>query len=85
MSFDSHLQTAFNEYRGITFRARLLKEQGEVKLEAIVDRLLRFLNREDLVGPIYAAVRELVQNASKANLKRLLFEDLGIDPRAEQE
>ncbi len=77
---EATLAEAFRNYKTIVLRSRLLRDRGEEKLEIIVDRLLQFLNRHDLAGPIYAAVRELVQNASKANLKRILFEDLGVDP-----
>ncbi|MEQ9367273.1 MAG: hypothetical protein RIF32_23785 [Leptospirales bacterium] len=74
------LGRAFRDNRPIEFRSTLLREGGEEKLERIVDRLLLHLGQPDLIGPAYAAIRELVQNASKANLKRVLFDELGVDP-----
>jgi hypothetical protein len=79
-SLQETLSRAFRDYTTIVLKSPLLRETGEEKLETIVDRLLRFLGHPDLIGPVYAAVRELVQNASKANLKRLLFEELRVDP-----
>ena len=61
----------------ITFH---LKEKGERDLEGAIHEVLNFYGKEDLVGPVHAAIRELVQNAAKANLKRIVFKDLGLDP-----
>ncbi|MCB1165501.1 MAG: hypothetical protein KDK37_16455 [Leptospiraceae bacterium] len=61
----------------ITFH---LKEKGERDLEGAVHEILGRNGREDLAGPVHAAIRELVQNAAKANLKRIVFQDLGLDP-----
>lgn len=77
---DATLNRAFQNKRPIEFRSTILREGGEEKLEHIVDRLLTHLQQSELIGPAYAAIRELVQNASKANLKRVLFDELGVDP-----
>ena len=61
----------------ITFH---LKEKGERDLEGAIHELLTFYGKDDLVGPVHAAIRELVQNAAKANLKRIVFHDLKLDP-----
>ena len=57
-----------------------LKEKGERDLEGAIHELLTFYGKDDLVGPVHAAIRELVQNAAKANLKRIVFHDLNLDP-----
>lgn len=61
----------------ITFH---LKEKGERDLETAIQEILTHYGKEDLVGPVHAAIRELVQNAAKANLKRIVFHDLNLDP-----
>lgn len=81
---DRTLGEAFRSNRPIVFKSTLLREAGEEKLERIVDRLLTHLGQVELVGPAYVAVRELVQNASKANLKWALFHDLDVDANDRQ-
>ena len=78
------LTRAFRERRPITLKSALLRNAGEEKLELIVDRLFRELGQTEMTGPAYAAIRELVQNASKANLKRVLFDDLHVNPNDRQ-
>ena len=78
------LGQAFADWRPVTLRATLLQEGGEEKLELMVERIMHHLDRDDLAGTVYAGVRELVQNASKANLKRLLFDELNVDPADRQ-
>ena len=57
-----------------------LKEKGERDLEGAIHEVLTHYGKDDLVGPVHAAIRELVQNAAKANLKRIVFHDLNLDP-----
>lgn len=83
-ALDEKLEAAFRAGRPLEFRSTLMREGGEAKLERIVDRLLTHLDQSELIGPAYAAVRELVQNAAKANLKRVLFSELGVDPNDRQ-
>jgi hypothetical protein len=63
----------------ILLRSYLLRDQGEQKLEAIIYGILKHYQRIQLAGPAHAAIREIVQNASKANLKRILFEERKLD------
>ncbi len=85
MVFKHHMDQAIRSGKKITLRSYLLQEKGEAKLEMIVEKILTHLDREDLFGPVYAAVRELVQNASKANLKRILFNDMSLNPLSEED
>lgn len=73
------LEDALRSGKAIRLRSRVLRERGEARLEAILEFLLERGGRADLAGPLHAAVRELVLNAGKANLKRILFEDLNVD------
>lgn len=69
----------------VLIKSYLLKEEGEEKLEKIIHSVLHSIGRDDLMGPIYASMRELVQNAAKANMKRVVFEEQGLNPYDEDQ
>lgn len=73
------------ERRKLLIKSYLLREEGEEKLERILHRVMQACGRPDLMGPAYACMRELVQNAAKANLKRLVFEEQGLNPHDEEQ
>ncbi len=79
MDFERRIQESVARKK-ILIKSYLLREEGEEKLERIIHAVLRSCGREDLMGPIYACMRELVQNAAKANLKRVVFEEQGLNP-----
>jgi predicted ATPase len=80
MSFRERVEQALASDASLTLRSNALRDSGEEKLEYIVERLFERLERPEIAGPIYSSVRELVQNANKANIKRVLFEDLQVNP-----
>ncbi|MBX7058196.1 MAG: hypothetical protein K1X75_09020 [Leptospirales bacterium] len=71
---------ALQQGRAITLRSRVLSEHSEERLLGTMEAVYGYFNRAELAGPLYAAVRELIQNAAKANIKRILFDELGIQP-----
>ncbi|MBE7437942.1 MAG: hypothetical protein HS115_05735 [Spirochaetales bacterium] len=73
------LQEALRTGREIQLRSYVLRDQGEQKLEWIIHGILNHYGQADSAGPIHAAIREIVQNASKANLKRILFAERGLN------
>ncbi|MCB1307527.1 MAG: hypothetical protein KDK30_05075 [Leptospiraceae bacterium] len=79
-SLSARLHLGFESGRRVSFQAHVLTENGETILEKMVKFYLLQYGRSDLIGPVYAAVRELVQNAIKANMKRILFQELRVDP-----
>ncbi|MCP5481034.1 MAG: hypothetical protein H7A21_06355 [Spirochaetales bacterium] len=79
------LEEAFDAGKRITLQSHLLSESGEQSLERMVEFVFQRLGHRVVGGPIYAAVRELVQNAAKANMKRVLFEELEVDPAIESQ
>lgn len=82
---DAAIKDALEKGRTITLRSYMIRDSGEEKLEKILQALLLHFDRRELSGPIHAAIRELVQNASKANLKRIVFNELGVNPYIEEE
>ncbi|MBL0955576.1 MAG: hypothetical protein IBJ01_12480 [Leptospira sp.] len=52
---------------------------GEAKLKYILLRILRSLDREDLMELFYTAAKELIVNSTKAAIKRIIFEELQLN------
>lgn len=64
----------------ITLMTYYLSDYGEMVMNTIAARLLTRFGREDLIDVVYTCLKELVMNAGKANLKRIVFAENGIDP-----
>ncbi len=63
----------------ISFRTYYLSDYGEMVLKIITGTILERFGRLDLFDVVYTAAKELVINATKANLKRIVFEEQGLD------
>ncbi len=61
-----------------------ISEEIERRLNYIVTKIFSKYNREDLADIVYTCVKELVLNASKANIKRVVFDENNIDPDDEK-
>lgn len=66
----------------VSFRTYYLSDYGELVLKVITRSILDRYGRDDLIDVVYTAAKELVINATKANVKRLVFEDLNLDPNS---
>ncbi len=66
--------------KAISLVTYYLSDAGEQALHIIVSRILARFNRPDLLDILYTSLKELVMNAGKANLKRIIFDELGLDP-----
>ena len=64
----------------ITFVTHYLSDYGEMVLHAVTETLLKEFNRSDLLDVVYTGIKELVMNATKANLKRILIKEKGFNP-----
>lgn len=80
MEVGAAIENALRRGKRIWIRSHSLRDSGENALEQVVVRTFNYYGKEALGGAVHAAARELVQNASKAALKRIVFEDLGLDP-----
>ena len=56
-----------------------LLSKSEEELNYIVTAILDKYQKEHYLGALYTAVKELALNGAKANIKRILFEEQGID------
>lgn len=71
--------------RTITLKTYYLSDYGEMVLHMVTSRILARYDRSDLNDVVYTAAKELIINATKANLKRLLFARRGLSPDKEED
>ncbi len=69
----------------ISFKTFYLSDYGELALKLLVSSILKKLDRMDIMDVVYTTAKELIINATKANFKRVLFNELGIDHRDPQQ
>jgi len=68
----------------VSLKTYYLSQYGERVLNQTARSILRRFGRLDLHDIVYSSAKELVLNATKANLKRVIFSDHQLDPsRAE--
>lgn len=63
----------------------VLSDYGENLLNITAQTVLEKYDRKDLMEIVYTSAKELVINATKANLKRLIFNRHKIDPDSEED
>jgi hypothetical protein len=73
------IQNAVDNNNILSMKTYLLSDYGENILKIIASTILEKFNRTDLMEISYSSAKELVINATKANLKRVLFRELGLD------
>lgn len=76
---------AVDQGKTISLKTYVLSEYGERALELISQLILKKYGRDDLLEIVYPAAKELAVNATKANLKRAVFNNLGLDPEIDDE
>jgi len=72
------ISKAVEENKIITMRTYVLSDYGELILKLICSTILEKTNRMDLMEICYSSAKELVINATKANVKRALFKKHGL-------
>ncbi|HMV45126.1 MAG TPA: hypothetical protein PK079_25270 [Leptospiraceae bacterium] len=73
------IQNAVNKNNILSMKTYLLSDYGESILKIISSTILEKFNRMDLMDIAYSSAKELVINATKANLKRVLYKEMGLD------
>ena len=73
------IQDGVNKNNVLSMQPYLLSDYGESILKIIASTILEKFNRQDLMEIAYSSAKELVINATKANLKRVLYRELGLD------
>lgn len=74
------LLTGVKDQKILTFVTYMLSNSGEDSLRNILTEVLEKYGRTDLFDIAYSASRELILNATKINLKRVLFRQLQLNP-----
>jgi hypothetical protein len=67
------IRKAVEKGKVITLVTYTLRETGEARLKAMIETILDYYQRMDLMEVLYTSTKEMVINATKANLKRILF------------
>lgn len=65
-------------------RFYVLNEDVERRVEEATNYVFSYYGHGEMVGVIYTCIKELMINATKANLKRVLFEDSHLDINNEE-
>ncbi len=70
---------AVKSNKPITIKTYYLTESTEEHLRNIIELVLKKFGKSDSVETCYNSVRGLVVNATRANIKRVLFNQMGLD------
>ena len=76
---ESSIEIAVEDNKQINLISYALSEDMEKKLELVVEKILERFNRTDLKSTIYTCVKELAINGTKANIKKIFFDELNIN------
>ena len=76
---DDILKNAVDNCKTISFKTYFLSDYGEHVIKKMTQAVLEKFDRMDLMEIGYTSAKELVINATKANLKRVLYLNLGLD------
>ncbi len=71
------LQVAIDDGKEIELISFALGDDIERTLRAVLERLCSHYSREDLADTIFCCLLELATNGTRANMKRLFFEEQG--------
>ena len=78
---ESIIGNAVETGKTISLKTYFLSDYGENILNLMTSTILKKFNRMDLMEISYTSAKELVINATKANLKRVLYKQLDLDIR----
>ncbi|MCX7632048.1 MAG: hypothetical protein N2Z22_01805 [Turneriella sp.] len=83
LSLAERVDSAIEKNQAIKVRAYALLPDTERDINLILMRLLNKYNKLDMLATLYTCVKELAVNGAKANIKRILFDEAGIDLESE--
>lgn len=82
---EKNIQIAINSGQIVRLISYSMSDDVEKKMDAIIQSILAKYNKEDLKSLVYTCIKELAINGTKANLKRLFFEEKGLDIHNEED
>ncbi|MBX7058362.1 MAG: hypothetical protein K1X75_09890 [Leptospirales bacterium] len=74
------IDDAVDRGQAVSVLTYYLTDYGEQVLNLAAERILSRYNRTELTDLVYTALKELVMNATKANLKRIILTEEGLNP-----
>lgn len=80
MEGETEIKRAISAGAPLQFRSYMLTPRGERLLKTMVELSLERYDREDLSSLLLSTFHELIQNAFKAGLKRLLLKERRLNP-----
>ncbi len=69
------IKQAVSEGRAIKIIAYYMGEKIESNLKKILDEILSKYNKKEFMETLYTAIKELAINATKANMKQMIFDE----------
>jgi hypothetical protein len=79
----AEINHAISDGLKISLITYVLGNMGEAKLKYILDRTLLKYGRQDLMELFYTAAKELIANSTKAAIKRMIFQEMGLNIQEE--
>jgi len=85
LTLAQRIDEAIQKNQAIKVRAYALLPDTEKDLNLIILRILNKFNKLDMLATVYTCIKELAVNGAKANIKRILFDEVKIDLENEQD
>ena len=76
---------AVHDQKIMSMETYMLSDYGERMLRIMLTGILEKYNRIDLLDIAYTSAKELIINGTKANLKRIIFGKMNLDPNNEDD
>jgi hypothetical protein len=73
------IHRGIEEGRKISLITYVLGDVGEIKLRYVLESVLKKYNKDDLIEVVYTAAKELIANSTKAAIKRMIFQEMGLN------
>lgn len=76
---EKNIEIAVDDGRAIKIITYSMGESIEHNLKSVISNILKKYDKSQFMETIYTGVKELAINATKANMKHIIFEELGMD------
>ncbi|MBN1698432.1 MAG: hypothetical protein JW881_13035 [Spirochaetales bacterium] len=76
---EKNLRKAIDNGKVIRIISYAMSSSVEKVMDRVIQCLLEKYNKEDLKSVVYTCIKELMINGTKANIKRIFFEENGLD------
>lgn len=78
-NFKNQLQAAVDQDRNIRIKSYTVSDDIELKIDAVIHMILEKMERLDLKPLVYTVLKELLVNGTRANHKRIFFQEEGLN------